>query len=43
MDSKTDNIEIEIDNKTDKIINEFFESLLTRYHLGLEESMKGSV
>ena len=29
-------------NETNKIINELFESLLTRYQLALEESMKGS-
>ena len=42
MHSKRDNIEIMIVNKTDGIINELFESFLTRYQLGLERSMKGS-
>lgn len=42
MHSKSDNIEIMIANKTDGIINELFESFLTRYQLGLERSMKGS-
>ena len=41
MHSKSDNIEIMIANKTDGIINELFESFLTRYQLGLE-SMKGN-
>ena len=41
MHSKSDNIEIMIVNKTDGIINELFESFLTRYQLGLE-SMKGN-
>ena len=37
--SKSYNIEIMIDNDTDEIINEIFESLLSRYQIGLEESM----
>ena len=41
MHSKSDNIEIMIVNKTDGIINQLFESFLTRYQLGLE-SMKGN-
>ena len=30
-----------ISNETDKIIIELFQSLLTRYQIGLETSMKG--
>ena len=45
--SKSDNIEIitlEImtHDKTDKVIEEPFQSLLSRYQFGLETSMKGS-
>ena len=40
MHSKSNNIEIMIGNETNGIINGFFELLLTRYELGLEESMK---
>ena len=42
MHSKSDNIEILIDNETDNIIEDLFDSLLQRYKKGLEESMKGS-
>ena len=42
MHSKNDNIEIMMGSETDEIIEELFESLLQRYHEGLEESMKGS-
>ena len=42
MHSKSDNIEIIIGNKTDQVINKLFKSLLTRYQLGLEESMQSS-
>ena len=42
MHSKSDNIEILIDNKTDKIIEELFESLLQRYQKGLEGKIRGS-
>ena len=31
-----------INNKTDKFLENFFESLLNRYQLGLETSMRGS-
>ena len=37
MHSKCDNIEIMMDNKTDKIIEELFESFLQSYQEGLEE------
>ena len=30
-----------IGNNTDEIIKEFFHSLLLRYQIGLEESLKG--
>ena len=42
MHSKSNNKEIMIANETNETINELFESFLTRYHLGLEESMKSS-
>ena len=41
MHSKSDNIEIIINDKADEII-ELFQSLLSRYQIGLETSMKGS-
>ena len=31
-----------IGKETDKVIKELFESLLSRYQIGLEESVKGS-
>ena len=42
MHSKSDNIEIMIGDKTDEIVKEIFQSLLTRYQTSLETSMKGS-
>ena len=42
MHSESDNIEIMINDKTDEIIEKFFESLLTRYQTGSETSMRGS-
>ena len=42
MHSKSDGIEFMTGSKTDEIINELSESLLIKYRLGLEESMKGS-
>ena len=36
MHSESDNIEITINDKTDEIIEKFFESLLTRYQTGSE-------
>ena len=42
MDSKSDNIEITIDNEADDIIKELFESFKKRYQEGLETKMKGS-
>ena len=41
MHSKSDNMEIIINDKADEII-ELFQSLLSRYQIGLETSMKGS-
>ena len=35
--------EIMIGNNTNEIINELFSSLLTRYQISLETSMKGSL
>ena len=40
MNSKSDNIEIMINNEADKVIKELFDSLKNRYHNNLE-SMKG--
>ena len=42
MHSKRDNKEIMINNKTDKVIEELFQSILFRYEIGLETSMRGS-
>ena len=42
MNYKSDNIEIMIGSKTDKVIEELFESLLQRHQEGLEKSMKGN-
>ena len=42
MHSKSDNIEIMIDNEIVEIIEKLFELLLTRYQLDPEESMKSS-
>ena len=42
MHSQSDSVEFMIGSKTDEIINELSESLLTRYQLGLEKSVKGS-
>ena len=39
--SKTENIESMIINKADEVIEELFQSLLSRYQIGLEISMKG--
>ena len=41
MHTKSDNIEIMMDNETDQIINESFKSLLQRHQKGLEEKMRG--
>ena len=40
MHSKSDNIEIVIYNKGDKVIQELFESFLFRYQADLEELIK---
>ena len=42
MYTKSHNIEIITGNKTDEIIEKFFESLLQNYQKDLEESMRGS-
>ena len=41
-DSKHSNIEIMVNDKADKVIEEPFQSLLSRYQIGLETSMKDS-
>ena len=42
MHSKNNNIKILTGNKANYIINELFSSLLNKYQLGLEKSMKDS-
>ena len=42
MHSKTDKVEIMTNNKADEVIEELFQSLLLRYHTGLETAMKGN-
>ena len=42
MHSKSDNIEIMVNDKTVEVIEELFQSLLSRYQIGLETLMKGS-
>ena len=42
MHSNSDNIEIMISDKTNKVIDAIFESLLKRYQVGLETLTKGS-
>ena len=42
MNSKSKNIKSMIGNETNEIINRLFNSLLTKYQVGLEESMKDS-
>ena len=41
MDSNCGVIEIMINNKEDTVIEELFQSLLSRHKIGLETSMKG--
>ena len=38
----SDNIKIMINDKAEEVIKELFQSLLSRYQIGLETSMKGS-
>ena len=42
MHSKSDNIKIMSNDKADEVIEELFQSLLSRYQVGLEASMKVS-
>ena len=42
MHSKSDRIEIMINDKADEVIEKRFESLLYKYQIGLETSRKGS-
>ena len=42
MHSKRDNIEFMTYDNANEIVNELFESLLSRYQIGLETSMTGS-
>ena len=42
MHTKSDNIEIMINDKADEVIEELLQSLLFRYQIELEASMKGS-
>ena len=40
--SKTDNIELIINDKVDEVTEELFQSLLSRYQIGFETLLKGS-
>ena len=42
MHSKSDNIEIMINDKEDEVIEEFIQSLLNRYQMELTTWMRGS-
>ena len=42
LHSKSDNLEIMINNKVDKVIEKLFQSFLFKYQNELEKSMKGS-
>ena len=42
MDSKSDNVEIMINDRPYQVIEELFEPLLSRYHFGLETLLKDS-
>ena len=42
MHSKSDNIEIMTNDKANEVIKELFESLLSRYQIGLETTMESS-
>ena len=42
MHSKSDNKEVMSHDKADEATEEIFETLLPRYHIGLETSLKGS-
>ena len=42
MHLKSDNVEIVIYDKADKVIEELLQSLLSRYQIGLETKIKGS-
>ena len=42
MHSKSDKIEIMINDKADEIIEKHFQSLLSRFQIGLETLIKGS-
>ena len=42
MHSNSDNIEFMIYDNTDEVIEELFESLLCKYQIGLETSMRRS-
>ena len=41
MHSKSDNIEIMINDKAVEVIEELFQTLLSKYQTGLETSLKG--
>ena len=42
MHSKSDNIEFMLYDDANEVVNELFESLLSRYQIGLETAMRGS-
>ena len=42
MHAKSDNIEVMIYNDANEVTEQLFESLLSRYQIGLETTMRGS-
>ena len=42
MHSKSDNLEVMTYDNANEVIEEIFESLLSKYQMGLETSIKGS-
>ena len=42
MHSNSDNTEFMLYDNANEVVNELFESLLSRYQIGLKTSMKGS-
>ena len=43
MHSKSDNIEFKLYDNANEVVNEVLESLLSRYRIGLETSMRESI
>ena len=42
MQSKSDNIEIMVNDKAHEVLAELFQSQLSRYQIGLKTSLRGS-